>query len=114
MPSTGATSTTWPVSLRVKPPRVTTAPFFIGSRLPVFPSSKPLSPSAGIGQKRLISSRFRTPSSSAVEILKQSGFATLDTFQRLMDNTSLQDIAREKIVWIDEAGFLSIRQMQWV
>src|ERR1700745_688205 len=54
------------------------------------------------------------PSSSGVEILKQQGFATLDTFQKLMDNASLQDVARGKIVWIDEAGFLSTRQMRWV
>ena len=53
------------------------------------------------------------PSSSGVEILKQQGFATLDTFQKLMDNASLQDVARGKIVWIDEAGFLSTRQMRW-
>jgi conjugative relaxase-like TrwC/TraI family protein len=53
------------------------------------------------------------PSSSGVEILKQQGLATLDTFQKLMDNTALQDIARGKIVWIDEAGFLSTRQMRW-
>src|SRR5207253_293171 len=55
----------WPVSLRVKPRRVTTAPSFIGSRRPVFPSLKPLSPFAGIGQKRLISSRFRICSGCA-------------------------------------------------
>jgi hypothetical protein len=47
------------------------------------------------------------PSSSGVEILKHQGFATLDTFQKLMDNASLQEVARGKIVWIDEAGFLS-------
>jgi conjugative relaxase-like TrwC/TraI family protein len=53
------------------------------------------------------------PSSSGVEILKQQGFATLDTFQKLMDSASLQDVARRKILWIDEAGFLSTRQMRW-
>ena len=53
------------------------------------------------------------PSSSGVEILKQQGFATLDTFQKLMVNASLQEVARGKIVWIDEAGFLSTRQMRW-
>jgi thymidine kinase len=30
-----------------------------------------------------------------------------------MDSASLQQVAREKIVWIDEAGFLSTRQMRW-
>jgi hypothetical protein len=53
------------------------------------------------------------PSSSGVKILKQQGFAILDTFQKLMDNASLQEVARGKIVWIDEAGFLSTRQMRW-
>jgi len=53
------------------------------------------------------------PSSSGVEILKQQGFATLDTFQKLMDSVALQDVARGKIVWIDEVGFLSTRQMRW-
>jgi ATP-dependent exoDNAse (exonuclease V) alpha subunit len=53
------------------------------------------------------------PSPSGVEILKHQGFATLDTFQKLMDNASLQEVARGKIVWIDEAGFLSTRQMRW-
>jgi ATP-dependent exoDNAse (exonuclease V) alpha subunit len=53
------------------------------------------------------------PSSSGVEILKHQGFATLDTFQKLMGSASLQDVARGKIVWIDEAGFLSTRQMRW-
>ena len=53
------------------------------------------------------------PSSSAVEVLKEQGFAALDTFQKLMDNALLQDVARGKILWIDEAGFLSTRQMRW-
>jgi ATP-dependent exoDNAse (exonuclease V) alpha subunit len=54
------------------------------------------------------------PSSSAVQVLKEQGFVALDTFQRLMDNALLQDVARGKILWIDEAGFLSTRQMRWV
>ena len=53
------------------------------------------------------------PSSSGVEILKHQGFATLDTFQKLMDSASLEEVARGKIVWIVEAGFLSTRQMRW-
>src|SRR5215471_21780621 len=31
----------------------------------------------------------------------------------LRGNASLQEVARGKIVWIDEAGFLSTRQMRW-
>ena len=38
------------------------------------------------------------PSSSGVEILKHQGFATVDTFQRLMDSAALQDAARGKII----------------
>jgi conjugative relaxase-like TrwC/TraI family protein len=53
------------------------------------------------------------PSSSAVQVLKEQGFVALDTFQKLMDNALLQDVARGKILWIDEAGFLSTRQMRW-
>jgi ATP-dependent exoDNAse (exonuclease V) alpha subunit len=54
------------------------------------------------------------PSSSAVQVLKEHGFVALETFQRLMDSALLQDVARGKILWIDEAGFLSTRQMRWV
>jgi hypothetical protein len=49
------------------------------------------------------------PFSSGVEILKQQRFATLDPFQKLMESASLQDVARGKIVLIDECGFLSTR-----
>jgi conjugative relaxase-like TrwC/TraI family protein len=53
------------------------------------------------------------PSSSAVQVLKEQGFVALDTFQKLMESALLQDVARGKILWIDEAGFLSTRQMRW-
>jgi ATP-dependent exoDNAse (exonuclease V) alpha subunit len=53
------------------------------------------------------------PSSSAVEVLKEQGFTTLDTFQKFMDSALLQDLPRGNILWIDEAGFLSTRQMRW-
>ena len=53
------------------------------------------------------------PSSSAVKVLKEQGFAASDTFQQLMQSELLQDVARGKILWIDEAGFLSTRQMRW-
>ena len=51
--------------IEVKPPRVKTAPFFVGSRPLVFPSLKPLRPSAGIGKKGSISSRSRISSGCA-------------------------------------------------
>jgi ATP-dependent exoDNAse (exonuclease V) alpha subunit len=53
------------------------------------------------------------PSSSALQVLKEQGFVAVDTFQKLMDSVLLQDVARGKILWIDEAGFLSTRQMRW-
>jgi ATP-dependent exoDNAse (exonuclease V) alpha subunit len=53
------------------------------------------------------------PSSSAVKVLKEQGFAASDTFQQLMDSELLQDVARDRILWIEEAGFLSARQMRW-
>jgi conjugative relaxase-like TrwC/TraI family protein len=53
------------------------------------------------------------PSTSAVKVLKEQGFSGADTFQRLMQSQLLQDVARGRILWIDEAGFLSTRQMRW-
>ncbi|MGA8654565.1 MAG: AAA family ATPase [Chthoniobacterales bacterium] len=53
------------------------------------------------------------PSSSAVQVLKDQGFTTLDTFQKLMNSAPLQDVAQRKLLWIDEAGFRSTRQMRW-
>jgi hypothetical protein len=53
------------------------------------------------------------PSSSAVKVLKQEGFVVSDTFQQLMESELLRDVARGRILWIDEAGFLSTRQMRW-
>jgi len=53
------------------------------------------------------------PSTSAVKVLKEQGFFGADTFQLLMQSQLLQDVARGQILWIDEAGFLSTRQMRW-
>jgi len=53
------------------------------------------------------------PSTSAVKVLKEQGFSGADSFQRLMQSQLLQDVARGRILWIDEAGFLSTRQMRW-
>jgi conjugative relaxase-like TrwC/TraI family protein len=54
------------------------------------------------------------PSSPSVEVLKQEGFAQSDTVQKLMRNTLLQDVAKGKILLVDEAGFLSAKQMHWI
>jgi hypothetical protein len=58
--------------------------------------------------KRLDSSQVRRRKRSCWR-----GCASLDTFQKPMDSASLQQVARGKIVWIGEAGFLSTRQMRW-
>ncbi len=51
------------------------------------------------------------PSSSAVEVLKREGFSGAETFQQLMENEDLRSRARGEILWVDEAGFLSVKQM---
>jgi hypothetical protein len=54
------------------------------------------------------------PSSAAAQVLKDEGFTAVDTAQQLMANTMLQDVARGKILVVDEAGFLSAKQMLWL
>ena len=54
------------------------------------------------------------PSSSATKQLKEEGFTQSDTVQKLMRNTVLQDVARGNILLVDEAGFLSAKQMRWI
>ena len=54
------------------------------------------------------------PSSSAVGILKKDDFAKSDTVQRFMLDEILQDAAKGQVLWVDEAGFLSARDMHWL
>jgi conjugative relaxase-like TrwC/TraI family protein len=51
------------------------------------------------------------PSSSAVEVLRREGFAGAETLQKLMQDEDLGRQTRRQIVWVDEAGFLSVKQM---
>jgi len=51
------------------------------------------------------------PSSSAVEVLKREGFSGAETFQQLMEDEDLRKRVRGHILWVDEAGFLSVNQM---
>jgi len=53
------------------------------------------------------------PSSAAVETLKDSGFRGADTLANFQDKDYLKDRARGQILWIDEAGLLSAKQMRW-
>jgi ATP-dependent exoDNAse (exonuclease V) alpha subunit len=54
------------------------------------------------------------PSSAATQVLKEQGFNASDTVQCLMTNTIVQDAARGKMLLVDEAGFLSAKQMRWL
>jgi conjugative relaxase-like TrwC/TraI family protein len=54
------------------------------------------------------------PSSAATEVLREQGFNGSDTVQSLMTNTIVQDADRGKILLVDEAGFLSAKQMRWL
>ncbi|MBV9488388.1 MAG: AAA family ATPase, partial [Verrucomicrobia bacterium] len=54
------------------------------------------------------------PSSSAVKVLRNEGFTRAETVQRFMGSETLQDLARGQALLMDEAGFLSARQMRWV
>jgi hypothetical protein len=55
-----------------------------------------------------------TPSSSAVGVLKSEGFSKAETFQRFQGDKLLQSVASGEVLWVDEAGFLSSRQMHWL
>jgi hypothetical protein len=51
------------------------------------------------------------PSSPSVEVLRTQGFANADTLQQFLMNRDLQQAAIGQVLWVDEAGFLSVRQM---
>jgi conjugative relaxase-like TrwC/TraI family protein len=51
------------------------------------------------------------PSSPSVEVLRAQGFATADTLQQFLLNPRLQQVAKRQVLWVDEAGFLSVQQM---
>ena len=51
------------------------------------------------------------PSSSSVEVLKAQGFPATDTLQQFQVNSELQEQVKGQVLWVDEAGFLSVKQM---
>ena len=51
------------------------------------------------------------PSSPSVEVLRANGFAQADTLQQFQLSPKLQQAAEGHVLWVDEAGFLSVRQM---
>ena len=54
------------------------------------------------------------PSASAVQVLRDDGFANSETFQKFRADDVLQALAKGQILWVDEAGFLSVKEMNWL
>ena len=52
------------------------------------------------------------PSASATEVMRKHGFRSAATVQKLLADPELQRLAIGKILLIDEAGFLSVREMR--
>jgi ATP-dependent exoDNAse (exonuclease V) alpha subunit len=53
------------------------------------------------------------PTASSVDELKKEGFKKSQTFQAF-ESQLLQSVARGQVLWVDEAGFLSSRQMRFI
>jgi thymidine kinase len=53
------------------------------------------------------------PSSGAVEVLRKDGLPG-ETFQLLNANGKMQKAVSGHVLWIDEASFLSAKDMRWV
>jgi AAA domain len=51
------------------------------------------------------------PSSPSVEVLRAQGFARANTLQQFELNPELQQAVEGQVLWVDEAGFLSVHQM---
>jgi ATP-dependent exoDNAse (exonuclease V) alpha subunit len=52
------------------------------------------------------------PSASATEVLRKQGFKSAATVQKLLIDPELQRLARDRMLLVDEAGFLSARDMR--
>jgi ATP-dependent exoDNAse (exonuclease V) alpha subunit len=51
------------------------------------------------------------PSSPSVEVLRAQGFTAANTLQQFQLNSELQERVKGQVLWVDEAGFLSVSQM---
>jgi ATP-dependent exoDNAse (exonuclease V) alpha subunit len=51
------------------------------------------------------------PSSPSVEVLRTQGFTRANTLQQFELNPELQQAVKRQVLWVDEAGFLSVHQM---
>ncbi len=52
------------------------------------------------------------PSGSAVESLWKAGFSNADTLQQLLVNKRIQQQMQNAVIWVDEAGLLSVEDMK--
>ncbi len=59
------------------------------------------------GGKQLFT--FAPSASASHGVLKEAGFSNADTVAMLLQNTELQEQARNQVLWIDEAGLLSTK-----
>jgi integrase len=59
----------------------------------------------------LDSDLVEVPSSPSVEVFRAQGFARANTLQQFELNPVLQQAVKGQVLWVDEAGFLSVRQM---
>ena len=78
---------------------------------------------AGTGKTTLMTSAVRSmkdvgevvfvfaPTSEATDVLRQEGFGNAETIQRFLIDEKLQANARHSILWVDEAGLLSVPEM---
>ena len=55
---------------------------------------------------------FAPTSQATHEVLRQEGFLQSETVQQLLVNTSLQEQITDSVLWVDEAGLLSVREMK--
>ena len=51
------------------------------------------------------------PSSPSVEVLRAQGLTTANTLSNSKTNSKLQEQVKGQVLWVDEAGFLSVRRM---
>jgi conjugative relaxase-like TrwC/TraI family protein len=79
---------------------------------------------AGTGKTRLVQATVKgientgkqvftfAPSSDATEELRKEGFANAQTVQRLLIDPEMQKTTNGQVLWVDEAGLLSVKDMK--
>jgi len=63
----------------------------------------------GSGQKVFV---FAPSSQASRGVLKKEGFANAETLQMLLKSEKLQEQAKGQVLWVDEAGLISTRDMK--